>query len=317
MQAAAYHDFSSFGTLRAQARQDSAGASSEVAKQFESIFIQIMLKSMREAVPKGGLFDSDQMTMYQEMFDQQISLDLSRGGGIGLAEVIERQLGGDAAAEVSPGNAINPANIRFGAPDPFVPLLESIPLPRAKSKLPAPPAADAEAQDWGRVPPSSFVAHIRRDAAAAAVELGVSENLLIAQAALETGWGQKVIRHRTGENSFNLFGIKAGQSWQGATVNRLTLEYQDGIAQKQFAEFRAYPSAGEAFADYVAFLRGNPRYAEVLASAGSDRHFAEALQSAGYATDPAYASKILAIKQQLDQAPTMLASETTDESPVL
>lgn len=363
---ATYHDFSGFAQLRAEARQDSAGASKEVAKQFESIFIQIMLKSMRDTVPEGGLFDSSQMTMYQEMYDQQIALDMSHRGGIGLAEMIERQLGGtvapvqdvdqDTVAAPLAGEGVDDV-ISLGSTDesavnPFaasrVLNLAALTVNRAVGNSAAngvdPGAAVGGAvghrlagvgerqaapqaledlrpggvnRRWMPAGPESFVEGIREHAAKAAAELGVSENLLIAQAALETGWGQKIIKHRDGTNSFNLFGIKASEDWPGSKVTRLTLEYRNGVAAKEYARFKAYESPADSFNDYVEFLRGNPRYSDVLESAGDDAHFARGLQTAGYATDPAYASKILSIKQQLDQMPSALALKNSDETSLL
>lgn len=360
-----YHDFSGFAQLRAEARQDSAGASKEVAKQFESIFIQIMLKSMRDTVPEGGLFDSSQMTMYQEMYDQQIALDMSHRGGIGLAEMIERQLGGTAAPVEDADRDIDAApNIGDGVAGlPGSGGSESVANPFAASRGLNPAAlavqrvvdntvavnaANVGAADLGKADlgkadpgervgsaaglqssgvgvnrrwtpsgPEGFVEGIRQHAAKAAAELGVSENLLIAQAALETGWGQKIIKHRDGTNSFNLFGIKASEDWPGSKVTRLTLEYRNGVAAKEYARFKAYESPADSFNDYVEFLRGNPRYSDALASNGNDARFARGLQTAGYATDPAYASKILSIKQQLDQMPSVLALKNSDETSLL
>lgn len=364
-QAAVYHDFSGFSHLRARVREGAEGATRDVASQFESIFIQIMLKSMRDTVPEGGLFDSSQMTLYQEMFDQQISLDMARRGGIGLADIIEQQLGidgnlehsdvdeasavidgGAQGAEANPFNTLKlpPRQNAFlqevsiqavptqalssqvETPDPVI--SASVPVSpaglnlSAQEDLHASPAtrlnADANSPDkhWMPSGPAEFVGSVRQYAVRAAAELGVSENLLIAQVVLETGWGQKIIQNRNGENSFNLFGIKAGGDWQGDRVNRLTLEYKDGVAQKQPAQFRSYSSIGDSFEDYVTFLRSNPRYDRALGAVGGvevggiddanfegvsrDEYFAKQLQAAGYATDPGYASKILAIKQRLD-----------------
>ena len=366
-QAAAYHDFSGFSHLRARVREGAEGATRDVASQFESIFIQIMLKSMRDTIPEGGLFDSSQMTLYQEMFDQQISLDMARRGGIGLADIIEQQLGidgnaghsdvdeasavidgGAQGAEANPFNTLKlplrPNAVQQEAPIQAVPALEvsspaaipatitsaltSAPVspaglnPSAQNDLRANPAArlntDSNSLDkyWMPSGPAEFVGSVRQYAVRAAAELGVSENLLIAQVILETGWGQKIIQNRNGDNSFNLFGIKASGDWQGDRVNRLTLEYKDGVAQKEPAQFRSYASIGDSFEDYVDFLRANPRYDQALGSvervvvggtgevsfdgASRDEYFAKQLQAAGYATDPDYASKILAIKQRLD-----------------
>ena len=354
---AAYHDFSGFAQLRASARQGDGSANKDVASQFESIFIQMMLKSMRDTVPEGGLFDSSQMNSYQEMFDQQISLDMARKGGIGLAEIIERQLGkGSAGSEnsIDKSSTNDAGSVERSPHNPFVslnvtPLQAIVPQPVIpQSATPRPlitgldqamlgkgPVAVSRQNDEldhagrDRMPsgPAEFVESIREYAGVAAAKLGVSANLLIAQVVLETGWGQKVIKHGDGESSFNLFGIKTSADWQGASVTRLTLEYRGGVAQKEPAQFRSYASLADSFEDYVAFLRTNPRYDQALNMAANggdmtskstvveghaDEYFARQLQAAGYATDPTYASKILAIKQRLDEdsgaMPVVLAS---------
>ena len=364
---AIYHDLNGFSQLRAQARRGDGAASKEVARQFESVFIKTMLKAMRDTIPEGGLFDSSQMQMYQQMFDQQISLDLSRGKGFGLANIIERQLGGnnldsetpdasgsdgsgvdksaaDESASEQSASAnntwINSIAERFGlgrpSSDPATGVgftaskrattdstttgstttgstttgsTTTVPTTVDSTDKPFVPMAAQSAREeqvdsyWKPAGVDDFIEHIRAYATKAAADLGISPNVLIAQTALETGWGQKVVRHGDGQNSFNLFGIKADAAWQGDKAARVTLEYNDGVAEKELAQFRAYGSIGGAFEDYVSFLRGNPRYMDALAKRGSDEHFVRGLQEAGYATDPEYADKILAIQQQLDGVP--------------
>ncbi|MBV1932413.1 MAG: flagellar assembly peptidoglycan hydrolase FlgJ [Porticoccaceae bacterium] len=335
-----YHDFSGFSQLRAQARQDAPGATGEVASQFESILIQIMLKSMRDTVPEGGLFDSSQMTMYQEMFDQQVALDMSHRGGIGLAPFIEQQLG--TGTRVDQGNNAGlssdedgegadsmmesvMASIQRPTHNPFVSpnlhALNTAPRETGSINIDKQTAIDFSARrvdtQWRPADKADFVSGVHEHAARAATELGVSKHLLIAQAALETGWGQKLIKHGDGASSFNLFGIKASHDWPGEKVTKFTLEYKDGVAKKESARFRSYASIGESFDDYVAFLRSNPRYADALARAGSDEHYARSLQAAGYATDPHYANKILDITQQLKLEQTAFALKDSHETPLL
>lgn len=337
----AYHDFSGFSQLRAQVRQDAPGATGEVASQFESILIQIMLKSMRDTVPEGGLFDSSQMTMYQEMFDQQVALDMSHRGGIGLAPFIEQQLGTGARADQGNSAGLSSdedgegtdsmmmesvmASIQRPTHNPFVsPNLHALNTPPREiggRDVDKQTAIDSSARPidtrWQPADKADFVSSVHEHAARAANELGVSKHLLIAQAALETGWGQKLIKHRDGASSFNLFGIKASHDWSGEKVTKSTLEYKDGVAKKESAQFRSYASIGESFDDYVAFLRSNPRYADALARAGSDEHYARGLQAAGYATDPRYANKILDITQQLKLEQTAFALKDSRETPLL
>ncbi|MBV1928474.1 MAG: flagellar assembly peptidoglycan hydrolase FlgJ, partial [Gammaproteobacteria bacterium] len=272
---------------------------------------------------EGGLFESEQSDFYEGMFDQQISLNIANGKGIGLAEVIERQMSGMQAGAPA-GNASGDEQrgaLKMPVRSPFAALRPSaIDQPRVDSALakqngeqqvraqiPRTPTSAT----WATASPQAFADELRPYAQRAAAKLGVSENLLIAQAALETGWGQKVMPRNDGGSSFNLFGIKANASWQGDKASTATLEYRDGIARRERADFRAYDSIEQSFDDYVAFLREQPRYSEALNMAG-DKDFAEALQSSGYATDPAYAEKILAVKQRLDRnEPTVLAKGLT------
>ncbi|PCJ35228.1 MAG: flagellar assembly peptidoglycan hydrolase FlgJ [Cellvibrionales bacterium] len=313
-----YHSFSGFEQMRAQARDGDSEALSGAAKQFESVFVQMMLKAMRDTVPEGGLFESEQSDFYEGMFDQQISLNIANGKGIGLAEVIERQLKGMQAGATADSESEEGARSPLQMPvrSPFAALgrPSAIDQSRVKAEFVQQGAEQARSQvsaNWSPASPQAFADELRPYAQRAAAKLGVSENLLIAQAALETGWGQKVMPRNDGGSSFNLFGIKANASWQGDKASTATLEYRDGIARRERAEFRAYASLEQSFDDYVTFLREQPRYSDAL-KAVDDQGFAEALQRSGYATDPAYAEKILAVKQRLDRVePTTLAKGLT------
>ena len=307
-----YHSFSGFEQMRAQARDGDSEALSGAAKQFESVFVQMMLKAMRDTVPEGGLFDSEQSDFYEGMFDQQISLNIANGKGIGLAEVIERQLSATQAGAATEGESAEGEKAPLNMPvrSPFA-ALQSMHRPlgidqqRVKSGLAnhgnEQPLSSPVAGNWAPASPEAFADELRPYAQRAAAKLGVSENLLIAQAALETGWGQKVMPRNAGGSSYNLFGIKANASWQGDKASTATLEYRDGVAQRERADFRAYGSLQQSFDDYVNFVSEQPRYSEAL-NASDDKSFVEALQHNGYATDPAYAEKILAVKQRLDRA---------------
>ena len=318
-----YHSFSGFEQMRAQARDGDSDALSGAAKQLESVFVQMMLKAMRDTVPEGGLFESEQSDFYEGMFDQQISLNIANGKGIGLAEVIERQLNGMQAGARTDGESAEGAKAPLQMPvrSPFAALARPLAIdqPRLNAELFQPggeqsvrsPVSSKAPANWTPVSPQAFADELRPYAQRAAAKLGVSENLLIAQAALETGWGQKVMLRNDGGSSFNLFGIKANASWQGDKASTATLEYRDGVARRERAEFRAYASLEQSFDDYVTFLREQPRYSDVLKTI-DDKGFAEALQNSGYATDPAYAEKILAVKQRLDQGEaTTLAAGLT------
>ncbi len=303
-----YHSFQGFEQMRAQARSGDSEALSGAAKQFESVFVQMMLKAMRDTVPEGGLFDSETSDFYEGMFDQQISLNIANGKGIGLAHVIERQMSGmqrgvpaDHATERSPFVALSSAN-RPLAIEPHH--INSQLLNPANEK----PVSSLGAEDWAPVSPEAFADELRPYAQRAAKKLGVSENLLIAQAALETGWGQKVMPRNEGGSSFNLFGIKVNANWEGDKASTATLEYRDGIAQRERADFRAYASLQQSFDDYVSFISEQPRYSEAL-NASDDKGYVETLQLSGYATDPAYAEKILAVKQRLDRNETNILAK--------
>lgn len=277
--AAVYTDFSGLAALRQQARANPEQSLEKVAGQFESIFLQMMMKSMRDATVDGGLFDSEQLDLYQSMFDQQVALELSstrtessRKSVLGLQDLIVKQLSPSSPAQQTD---INP----FLRPK-VVPLVEMSAVP---------------AKDWQPETPEAFIHGVWSHATDAAAELGVAPGVLVAQAALETGWGQRMIRRADGANSFNLFGIKAAGGWSGATARVGTVEYLDGVAQREFADFRAYASLAESFADYVTFLQESPRYQQALTKASDSHGFLTELQAAGYATDPKYAQKILSI----------------------
>lgn len=257
-------------SLRATARSDPKAAIRETAKQFEAMFMQQLLKSMRDATPASGLLDNEGTKLGTEMLDQQLAVKMSGLPG-GLADAIARQLerqtvgeGGAPAAKASPGT---------------VPSLG-----------PAVPLSARQAD---------FVSTHGGAAKAAEKSSGIPAAFMVAQAAHETGWGRKEIRTADGGNSFNLFGIKAGAGWTGATADITTTEWVGGEPQKMTQKFRAYGSYDEAFRDYARLLSQSPRYAQVVADVqgqaatpATAQQFAQGLQKAGYATDPAYADKL-------------------------
>jgi flagellar protein FlgJ len=238
----------------------------------------MVVKQMRQASLGDGLLDSKQSQSYRDMYDQQISSHMADTGGLGLAPVIKRQLGGEVTV---------PAQGR-GQADYM-----AAPTQRAPALNPALPS-----RDRGFDGPADFVQRLRPHAEQAAARLGMPAEALLAQAALETGWGKAVMERPEGGISHNLFGIKADRRWDGDQVKVSTLEYRDGVAMKTRAAFRAYDSYADSFADYARFITGNPRYREALESAGDPKAYFEALQQAGYATDPSYARKVLDILQR-------------------
>jgi flagellar protein FlgJ len=228
--------------------------------------MQELMKSMRQATMSSGMLDNEGTQLGTEMLDTQFAAKMTGLKG-GLSEAIARQLErqmGVAATSTRAGRAANP------------------PLDAVVQRTPLRPPASAQ----------EFVALHTQAARKAEAASGIPATFMVAQAAHETGWGSKAIRMADGSNSFNLFGIKAGADWKGATARVATTEYVDGQAKKVMQTFRAYSSYDESFADYARLMQSSPRYSGVVASAGSAQDFARSLQRAGYATDPAYADKL-------------------------
>lgn len=289
--------------LRRAARAGDATAAREAAQQFEALFVNMMIKQMRDAMPTdGGLFGGEGMKLYESMHDQQLSLAMTRRGGIGLAGAIERQLlppAAPAAAGEEPGPLNFPIHRLPARVTPLVSLDRSAAVAAPSQPAPAArldrPAADQPGSDAPPPSPAEFVQRLLPHARRAAARLGVAPEVLIAQSALETGWGRHVMRDAEGRPSHNLFGIKAAGGWSGDSVRVTTLEYRDGVARREHAAFRGYPDEAASFADYVRLVGGHPRYSPAVANAASPEGYLRGLQEAGYATDPAYAEKILSI----------------------
>lgn len=306
----------------------------EAARELETQFAHMLIKSMRSTTsgdPLGG-----NNATYREMYDQQLARELTKGRGLGLASMIERQLerssgiGDDAATPLDtrlPGDddaralplpSAAPAALPLRAPTSSSGLpfstggALSLAAPSAGVSMqalpmtawPVAPVADASALSSGTLTfdgdcdidcssPEAFVQSIWPHAQKAAAELGVPAKALVAQAALETGWGRRLAGEK-GVTSNNLFGIKAGSRWSGDSVNAATHEYVNGVRQNERARFRAYASPADSFADYTRLL-GNDRYAAARGTGDDTHRFASALQRAGYATDPRYAAKLTAI----------------------
>ncbi len=264
-------DTRSIDALRANAARDPKAAIKEAAKQFEALFMQQLMKSMREATMASGMLDNEGSKLGTEMLDNQLSTQMTGLPG-GLADAIarqlERQMGGTAA-----------------------PLANTLPsAPAATENTPAAPAAKVSKAQ------TDFLHKHLNAALAAESQSGIPATFMVAQAAHETGWGQRNIKNADGTPSHNLFGIKAGANWTGKVAEITTTEVIDGQARKVTAKFRAYASDAESFSDYAKLMKDSPRYAPVLAqvaaNAGSAQGFAQGLQRAGYATDPAYADKL-------------------------
>ncbi|MDN3700014.1 flagellar assembly peptidoglycan hydrolase FlgJ [Vibrio artabrorum] len=295
------HDIGSLDRLRQQAINGDEGSEKEAltaaAKQFESIFTSMLFKSMRDANStfKSDLLNSQNEQFYRQMQDDQMASELSASGSLGLADMIVAQLSSGQTSDASE------EKIRSEGFD------TSLQRPRfsGRSEESASNVQPALADAATKKPvsfdsPESFVKSMRPYAEKAASALGVDPSLLLAQAALETGWGSKMVKNSLG-NSHNLFNIKADRSWKGDKVATQTLEYQGKTAVKESASFRSYPSFEDSFNDYVKFLNENPRYNTALQHQGNAENFINGIHQAGYATDPGYANKVLRVKAKIDQ----------------
>ena len=276
-----YADFSGLAKLKVQAGRDAQGALDQVAKQFESLLMGQMLKSMRQASLGEGILDNDKSLFYRDLFDQQLAQQLASSGGLGLAAVIKRQL-------ADPTDAVNPLARDL---DDY----RSRPQQRISSPRAAAPTAPVTGDDPAKWDGGQFVQKLWPWALEAAGKLGLAPQALLAQAALETGWGAHMIRQPDGAPSNNLFGIKSGARWQGDNVEVASLEYEQGVAVQRRDRFRAYASLRDSFNDYVEFVQSNPRYERALQVTGDSHSYFSELQRAGYATDPDYADKIDAL----------------------
>lgn len=286
-------DTNRLAALKRQARSGDPAATKEIARQFESLFLQMVLKSMRDAVPREGLLDNQASRMYESLHDQQLSLQLSsgKGKGLGLADMIERQMNRQNSplpAEAAPiPLRREPGSLPLDPSNPQ--LLRGRALPSRTEPKGTPtdePRADAGATADQR----AFVARMMPAAQAVERETGIPAHFMVAQAALESGWGRSEPGGRS-KPSFNVLGMKAGRNWTGAAVEASTTEVIGGLAQRRVERFRAYGSYEEAFRDYARTIASSPRFAGLAGETDPNR-FAQGLQAGGYATDPAYAQKL-------------------------
>lgn len=325
-----YADFNALAKLKTSAQKDPDGALKQVAQEFESIFINMMLKNMRASNDAIGadLFSSNESKQYREMLDSQMAQSLSKSGGIGISEALIRQLqsqGMSAATGSSQGSLSNTtsetdflnqvatqdlARIQALARQTSSELIaQAKQASAASSSTNEQTASNSESvqkasqsnavsphstpvEEAAFHSPNEFVASLWPLAQDAAKKLGIDPKAILAQAALETGWGKYPIAKSDGSASFNMFGIKADSRWNGERAVVTTLEYQNGIAKQQKAPFRAYESFSESFADYADFLQSSERYKDALQAGDDVAKFADKLQQGGYATDPRYSEKI-------------------------
>ncbi|MGK3123364.1 flagellar assembly peptidoglycan hydrolase FlgJ [Candidatus Pantoea formicae] len=284
----AAYDSRSLNDLKREAAADPKGKALQVAKQVEGMFVQMMLKSMRDTLPKDGIFSSDSTRMYTSMYDQQIAQEIGKHG-LGMADLIVKQMQPAQEPDETAGTVPMKLDNSFIYSNLPSSQLEQM-VRKAVPRLPVSPSSfPADSND--------FIAQLAQPAQVASQQSGIPHHLILAQAALESGWGQRQILTRDGKPSYNVFGIKAGGDWKGETTDIMTTEYEGGVAKKVRASFRVYGSYMEALSDYVKLLSNNPRYAAV-ANAATPEQGARALQAAGYATDPKYAQKLVGMIQQ-------------------
>jgi len=281
-------DLGQIARLRTSATNDPRAAVKEASKQFEAIFMQQMLKGMRDAnaTMSPGMLDNSGTKMGTEMLDQQFAKEMTGRAG-GLAELIEKQLArqmGDPVSKMASDAAANPAK-----PEPkatsFLGRMFSSDKATAK-------ATEKPISLEGREKQVDFLKRHEDAAKAAEASTGIPATFMMAQAAHESGWGRREIKNADGSSAHNVFGIKAGPGWKGATTDIVTTEVIGGQARKVVAKFRAYASYEESFKDYANMMKNNPRYAKVVENSESVHGFAKGLQRAGYATDPQYADKL-------------------------
>ena len=353
-------DLGGLDSLRVQAQKDEKGALKEAAKQFEGIFIQMLMKSMRDAnaaFKSDNPMNSETTAFFEQMRDQQMSVDLSNKGMLGLAEMMVQQLDpenspitpasvlrGNSDYKVNPSMFVAPATeldkdtLDAIAPKDQIAASHSV-IDHAQSMQPMtaklsrvlsgdqldsvlrgeqltsqalqtgkslPPVDTPMAKSKGIAvsqftSPEHFISVLYPHAEKAAKSLGTSAEVLIAQSALETGWGQKVVRRNDGTMSNNLFNIKADKRWQGDKTSVNTLEFEKGIAVQQKADFRMYDNLEQSFNDFVSFISQGDRYQDARKVAAEPTQFIKALQKAGYATDPQYANKVINVMKSVKE----------------
>jgi len=284
--------------LKSDASSDtSKDALKQAAAQFESIFTQMLLKSMRKAndafEDKNSPFNSSGVKFFEEMHDQQLSVELSSNGSLGLADLIVQQLSPDGK-KFTPGSVLrsvdNFTSDKRASGVSNDSLTNKNDIATNASDKNEGPFDDAE----------SFISTVWEHAKSAAEKIGLNPAVMVAQAALETGWGKHIINKADGSSSNNLFNIKSDRSWDGAKASKVTLEFEQGMPVKKQASFRAYDSIKDSVNDFVDFLNENPRYQEALNNTAKPAAFLDSLQKAGYATDPNYADKIKQVLNRSD-----------------
>ncbi|MBB5500695.1 flagellar assembly peptidoglycan hydrolase FlgJ [Paraburkholderia sp. MM5384-R2] len=312
-------DVQGFGALSAQAKASPQAGMKMAAQQFDAVFTQMMLKSMRDATPQDGPFDSHDTATFTSMMDQQMAQQLSKKG-IGVADAMLKQLMRNQGMQVGGANGAGAAGGLAGMANALGggsggdegqsaalnALARAYGNAQANGQLGLGRAYSANSAltppvrgDGSSSKVDAFVDKLATPAQAASAATGIPARFIIGQAALESGWGKSEIKKADGSTSHNVFGIKAGNDWTGKTVSTVTTEYVNGKPHRTVEKFRAYDSYEEAMTDYASMLKNNPRYAQVINSSRDVNGFANGMQRAGYATDPHYAKKLLSIMQKM------------------
>ncbi|WP_299008956.1 flagellar assembly peptidoglycan hydrolase FlgJ [uncultured Shewanella sp.] len=323
--ASQFLNLNGFAALRSKSQKEDPEALKQVAQQFEGIFVQMLMKSMRDA---NKVFEADsplnsQYTQfYEQMHDQQMSLNLSRDGMLGLSDLMVQQLSPETS-QILPASVLRADNntpnfmpkapteidVDQGGQRPLASNLfdklaigdEGATLNQCNLAIDNHQSIPNDSVDLNISSPAAFVAKLYPYAVEAAKRLGTQAEVLLAQSALETGWGQKVIQTQAGNTSHNLFNIKAGLSWQGQTAVVDTLEFEQGRQIKQSASFRVYDDIKHSFDDFVDLLTREERYQAVIQNASTPKSFIQGLQDAGYATDPQYTYKVMRVLKSITQ----------------
>ena len=300
-------DVQGFDAMRAQANAAPQQGLKAAAKQFDAVFTQMMLKSMREATPSDSPFDSHDSATFTSMLDQQLAQNMG-AKGIGVADMMLKQLmrnagatasaDGTGASGDSSANAGNMAAMNAMA-KAYANAAGSSKASLSGSGYSADSALTPPARGVGSDKVAAFVDRLAAPAQAASSATGIPARFIIGQAALESGWGKREIKNNDGSSTHNVFGIKATSDWTGKTASAVTTEYVNGKPQKVVEKFRAYDSYEDALTDYASVLKSNPRYAPVVEASRDAAGFAHGMQKAGYATDPQYAKKLISIMRHI------------------
>jgi flagellar protein FlgJ len=310
-------DVQGFDAMRAQANANPQQGLKAAAKQFDSVFTQMMLKSMREATPSDSPFDSNDSKTFTSMLDQQLSQNMG-AKGIGVADMMLKQLMRNAGAGASAGAGAQADGAGAGGDSSANAGNMAAMNAMAKAYANAAGSSTASSKaslggngysaDSALTPPArgvgtdkvaAFVDRLAAPAQAASSATGIPARFIIGQAALESGWGKREIKNTDGSSSHNVFGIKATSDWSGKTASAVTTEYVNGKPQKVVEKFRSYDSYEDALTDYASVLKSNPRYAPVVEASRDAAGFAHGMQKAGYATDPQYAKKLISIMRHI------------------